>query len=157
TDQTSWVDMRAPWIHCRYRVPCCVYDEESRLTPEKRISTHQERIGAFCNQCGEPRFEFALVRGVQNKEPLTESARRMLHVRQLRLGLRIAGIEQIGYEASGRHKLVQQFQPLHLDLHAHTSNAGDVSSGPIEAGDEAEPNRIGEHVENNRGRRCRSL
>src|SRR6516165_3878096 len=132
---------------------CCENDEQSRLACEKRISANEERIGSLLSKSGKGVVEFALGASVQDKDPLPDGAGRALHVPYLCLGLWIIWIYQECNQRCSRHKFVQQLESLCFEFHGQQGDAGYIPSRSIEAGDEANLNRVGTNGEDDRNRR----
>ena len=69
-------------------------------------------------------------------------------------------IVRVHQHADGRrlgHELAQQLQPLRPQHAGEKAHAGDVAARPVEAGDEAVPDRIAPGREDDRNRRGRGL
>jgi len=87
----------------------------------------------------------------------TERARGLLYLSQLNLGSRISRIHKHANRADVRNDLAQQFQPLGQQLDGERGYARNVTAWAIEAGDEAETDRIAGASVNDGNRRGRSF
>jgi hypothetical protein len=82
------------------------------------------------------------VLAAQDLDLLSERARRILHVVQLRLEGRLSRIEKHGDQRTGRDDLAQQPEPLcseHLD---QGGDPGDITAGPVVARHQADLHRV---------------
>ena len=86
-----------------------------------------------------------------------EALRRCAHLAFI--GLRKRGIGGVDQQSHGAHRgdeLMQQFQSLRGSLHHQYGHARGIAAGPVEAGNEAEPDRVGGRRKHDRnGRSCR--
>ena len=101
-------------------------------------------------------IEIAFRIGTHDNELYAQGDRRLLHVAQLVFGIRIIWIDEHRDGRGLGNHLMQQAQPLRLQPRGKMIDAGDVTAGPIEAGDEVQPDGIGAGAEDNgscRGRR----
>ena len=78
----------------------------------ERIGRDDERRGPLLHEGGEGRVDFVRRSGIDNDDPPAEHARRFLHVRQLRPGIRIARIDEHRNDTGAGNEFVQQRQPL---------------------------------------------
>ena len=110
------------------------------------------------DQLCEDFIEVTFGAGIQDMELQPEGTSRCLHL--LRVGLGNSGIgwiDEQGYDARRGDQLVQQLQPLRRYLHVRIGHARDIAARPVKAGDEAEPDRVGGHFEDDRNGRGRRL
>src|SRR5262245_20665830 len=63
-----------------------------------------------------------------------------------------AGLRSTAMRFGGGHKLTQEFQPLACQLGAKKVDSGQVATGPRDAGDKTEPDRVFGNCEDNRDR-----
>ena len=101
--------------------------------------------------------DLAFGAGVRDMKLQPERARRLLHLLDFGRRSGIVRVDQTGDRGRLRHQLAQQSQPLRDQLRGQSGDAGDVAARPVEAGDEAELDRIAAGLEHDRNRRGRRL
>jgi hypothetical protein len=91
---------------------------------------------------GEGCLDVADAAGIENDELLADSKRSGLHVSPFRLGTRMVRFHQHGNCCRLGHELAQQLQSLRPHLAGEKVHARDVGTRPVQAGDEAVPDRV---------------
>ena len=87
--------------------------------------------------------EIAFRIGAHDNELHAQAGSRLLHVAQLVFGIRKVRVDEHRDGRGLGNHLMQQAQPLRLQPRGELIDSGDVAAGPIEAGDEAQPDGIG--------------
>jgi hypothetical protein len=82
-----------------------------------------------------------------------EGTRCLLQLFQLRIGSGTGRVEENGDKRARGDRLVQNFQPLRRDLHVQARHAREITARPGQAGNEADRDRVGTHLEDDRDAR----
>jgi hypothetical protein len=98
-----------------------------------------------------------LVRHLENTELLSDVARCCLDVCQFALDSPTASTGEHTDDTSRRHEFAQQFKPLGDERFGELNEPCCISTRPIEACDQTEPNRVTSSRKDNRYGRGRSF
>jgi hypothetical protein len=124
---------------------------------KKCIGANNKRLRSQLDQGRERRVEVAFGACVQYMKLQAEGASSRLHNSRLSFGIGIARIAEQGHDARCRDQLVQQFQPLRSDVDVQQSDAREVSSRSVQAGDKSGYDWIGRGAKDDWYGRGRSL
>jgi len=105
----------------------------------------------------ERRIDVAFAAGVETDDLQSEDAGRRLHFLQLVRHARIARIDEITHRPRLGNQVAQQFEPFRSQCGDGKVHAGHIAARPVEAGNEAEFDRVGAGRENDRNGRGRSF
>jgi hypothetical protein len=108
-------------------------------------------------QGSESRIDFARGAGLCDDQFSSERSGCRLRVFRVGLGIGIVRVDQHAEGSAPGRPLAQQLQPLRHQLVDQEAHAGEVAAGPVEAGDEAQLDRVAAGHEDNRKRRRRRL
>src|SRR5262245_3663041 len=127
------------------------------LVDKKCIGADNKRLRSQLDQGRERRAEVAFGACVQYMKLQAEGASSRLHNSRLSFGIGIARIAEQGHDARCRDQLAQQFQPLRSDVDVQQSDAREVSSRSVQAGDKSGYDWIGGGAKDDWYGRGRSL
>ena len=127
------------------------------IADEERIGADDERVGPALHQGREGWLDVALAASFQDMSCTPERPRRSL--RSLVCGLEPSGLVDRRDRRSWSlgDQLAQELEPLGRKLRGDEGDTRDVAARPVEAGDEAELDRIGAEREDDGYRRGRRL
>ena len=120
---------------------------------QERAGTDEQRTSPALDERCKGCLDVAVVADIENDELLPDRLRRGLHVSSLRLGFRSVRVHEHGNCRRPGHDLAQQLQSLRPQHAGKKDHAGDVAARPVEAGDEAVPDRVAPGHEDDRYRR----
>ena len=109
---------------------------------EEVAGADDERAGSQLDQTRERRIDLSFGAGVQDMDLQPERARCLLHVARLGLGSGIFLVHEQADDLGCGYQIVQQAQSLRHQLGVQLGYAGDVATRLIQAGYEAERDRI---------------
>jgi hypothetical protein len=109
--------------------------QESTGTDEQRTRT---TLNCHCDGG----LDITAAAHIESEQLLSDPAQGGLDVSQLRRSTGIARIRQHGNRRRLGHELAQQLQPLRSQHGVEEDHAGDVATRPVEAGDDAVPDRV---------------
>jgi hypothetical protein len=123
---------------------------------EISIGRDEERPGSLVCQGREGRINFSLSAGIQNTDPPAKHARGGVQVSRLDFSIRIGRIDERGNQRGCGNQLHDHFQTFCDQFSGAPSDARDIATWPVQAGDETQFDRIATDREHdgNRDRRC---
>ena len=132
-------------------------NELNATVVEQRAGTYQERINRLLRKARKDRIDVTAGGGLEDFDLLPNGQGRSLNVRDKGLSEGIVGIDQHANAHGSRLQLMQQPKLLCPKLSNDKRDTGDIAARPVEAGDEAELNRVAAACEDDRDRRSRRL
>src|SRR5262249_202821 len=124
---------------------------------EKYILADKEGVGPLSHKSRECVIDFTAGTGVEDLDLQSDGAGSRFQVSQRRLRIQNVGrIDEHGHTSRPGHQFTQEFQPLRRQLIAEKIDPRQIAARPIEAGDEAQPDRVFAGAKDDRDRRrCR--
>src|SRR5262245_13454647 len=124
---------------------------------EQRAGTYQQRINRLLGKPRKGRINVTTGGGFEDFDLLPNGRGSSLYVRDKGRGAGIVGIDQHANAHGSRLQLMQQSKLLCGELSNDKRDTGDIAARSVEAGDEAELNRVAAACEDDRDRRSRRL
>ena len=128
-------------------------DQTFPMRVQERAGADEQRAGPALDEGCKGGLDVAVAADIENDELLPDRLRRGLHVVSLRLGRRGVRVHEHANCCRLGHELAQQLQSLRPQHAAEKAHARDVAARPVEAGDEAVPDRVAAAREDDRHRR----
>src|SRR6516162_9257734 len=156
TDQAPSRDELALRVDRGNPMACRQRNELTAPRQEERVGIDEERGGAPFAKRRKDRVDLRLAPCLHKADRLSKRACRVLELRHIDIGIRIVRIYQYCDRCVRGKQLLHQLEALGPKQRGVQPKSGDVAAGLIEAGDEAELDRItaaGEHDRYRRGRR----
>ena len=100
------------------------------LAAEDRIGTYDERVGPLLGDHRKCGLEFLVAAGPDESDPQPHGPGSRLDVSYIRLGVRIAGIDEHSDDSHSGNKLVQQLEPLRNQRDGEDAHARNVFGRP---------------------------
>jgi hypothetical protein len=150
--QTAGRSGLAPWKDCGHGVAKCQCAELLSAAIEEYVGGDRQRPGAQLNRARKDRVEFALGARMEDMQLKPKSGRSNLRLSRYRFGLR--GIGRIDDERNGAgvgYQFVKQLQQFRHQLHVQRSDAGNIATRSVEAGNEADFHGVITGREDDRG------
>src|SRR5258708_214111 len=129
----------------------------SRRAEEERVGGDEQCAGSALGKGRKRCVDLALAAGVEDAEFQSKRVCCVANGRHPNLGTRKGRIHQHRDRARFRNEFVQQLYALGLQRRREKAHARHVAAWSVEAGNEAELDRVVAHLENNRNRRGRRL
>src|SRR2546429_7791127 len=130
-------------------------DQPIASADEEWIRRHDESPNSQLNDTRDRRVEVRVPAGIQNLQLQRKRTRGHLHVMDNCIGTRKSGVHEHADHAGIWNQLMQQLQALSLQRSAELADACDVAAWSVEAGNEAELDRVNATGEDDWKRRGR--
>jgi hypothetical protein len=114
-------------------------DNSIPLGEQELASTPKQRASPALDECCKGSFDFAIAADVENFDLLPNGRSRSS---DLSLGSGEFGIDEHGNSRGSWPQFTQEPKLLRRKLHRHEADTGDVATKPVEAGDEANLDRV---------------
>jgi len=114
------------------------------------LPADDERACSQLDQARERRIDFSFGAGAHDMDLQPERTRRLLHVSRLGLGSGIFRVHEQTDDLGCGYQIVQQAESLRYQLGVQLGYAGDVATRPVQAGYEAERDRVTGRLEHDR-------